>query len=80
MTQMDPTESEKISLIFKAFDGDNDGLISNAELLMAMRRIGVTGSLSDFNTLFNSLDLDENGYIDSKEFLRLYYMVAKQVE
>lgn len=60
---------------FKAFDHDNDGLISMEEFIVTLKSNRILDSLNICDdmakSIFDSLDLNGNGCIDYSEFVAL---------
>ncbi len=60
---------------FEIFDRDKDGKISKKELGTVMRNLGQNPTEVELTEMINEIDIDGNGTIDFREFLRL--MVRK---
>lgn len=54
---------------FKKFDNDGDGYITRSEMANAISMMGFEDlSIKDVDTLIDSMDTDNNGLIEYKEF------------
>ncbi|KAI8065494.1 hypothetical protein BC940DRAFT_83466 [Gongronella butleri] len=62
---------DELRACFQAFDTNNDGLISRAELKRVMFRLGDDLSEAELNDMMNEADANRDGYIDFDEFKRL---------
>lgn len=62
---------------FRAFDADNDGLISSAEVEGIMESLGYNMSEQDVNMMMEEGDVDKDGLLSIGEFLE---MNAKNME
>ncbi|XP_034676593.1 probable calcium-binding protein CML29 [Vitis riparia] len=71
------TETEALSHLmslveaFRAFDGDNDGLISAAELGGIMGSLGYNPSEHDVKTMMQQGDTNRDGLLSIVEFLKM---------
>ena len=54
--------------VFNSFDKDNDGTINRAELMVALRSLGISIPQEKFSKFMESIDTDGDGRIDSIEF------------
>ncbi|XP_044474908.1 probable calcium-binding protein CML29 [Mangifera indica] len=71
------SEAEKMSNIlslvntFKAFDSDNDGSITAAELGGILSSLGHTASEEDVSAMVQQADKDKDGLLSLEEFLEM---------
>ncbi|CAM0147740.1 unnamed protein product [Urochloa decumbens] len=64
--------ASEFSRVFSAFDRDDDGKISAAELRLCMKAaLGEDVSAEDADELVASADSDGDGLLDEEEFLKL---------
>ncbi|CAM0885045.1 unnamed protein product [Alopecurus aequalis] len=64
--------SDRFSSVFASFDKDADGKISVTELRLCMKAaLGEDVSAEDAEVLVASVDTDDDGLLDEKEFLTL---------
>ncbi|KAE9593620.1 hypothetical protein Lal_00036291 [Lupinus albus] len=74
--KMKETEvEEELREAFRVFDKDQDGYISPIELMFVMRTIGVKVTEEELGMMINEADLDGDGLIDYKEFVRMMLSV-----
>merc|ERR1719450_1140745 len=59
----------EVIIAFKKFDKNNDGAISQNELLQGMRNTGLDFESQECNMVFSMADLDQNGEINYVEFV-----------
>ncbi|TNV75823.1 hypothetical protein FGO68_gene5355 [Halteria grandinella] len=64
-------QNKEIDGAFRLFDKDGSGNIDFYELRDAMRALGLNMSKEEVKKLMNSIDTDNNGYIDEDEFRQL---------
>merc|ERR1712238_579541 len=71
---LSPLELENM---FKKIDADGNGSISKAEVKGLVDEAGVANmSERDYNVLFGSIDLDENGTLDFAEFCAFFASIS----
>lgn len=58
---------------FKQFDVDGDGRMSYTEFLLVLTLMSI--SENDVKTIFDVVDIDNSGYIDSEEFKSIIEML-----
>ena len=63
------TSPKSLDDIFKEFDADGNGHISQVEFRNAIRRLGLGLSSRDIDTLMVRFDTNEDGKIDYAEFM-----------
>ena len=51
--------------LFRALDKNADGQVTRSELGEALRSLGISGSRDEVDELFDSLDDDQSGSLDS---------------
>jgi calcium-binding protein CML len=70
-----------LSRVFSAFDRDDDGKISAAELRLCMKAaLGEDVSAEDADDLVASADTDGDGLLNQEEFLKLVQLEAAAEE
>lgn len=57
--------------IFNVFDKERDGYISCSEIKVLLSKFGFEHSLKDIDEMIQEKDLDQDGRIDFKEFVRV---------
>ena len=64
------SDAIKLKNIFKQFDSDNNGYLSQSDLGLAMKQLGfdMTHSTKKLNAMFDKADLDNDGRINFSEF------------
>lgn len=64
------SDAIKLKNIFKQFDSDNNGYLSQSDLGLAMKQLGfdMTHSSKKLNAMFDKADLDNDGRINFSEF------------
>ncbi|XP_061173346.1 uncharacterized protein LOC133182517, partial [Saccostrea echinata] len=68
----DPNEVEdEMQAAFKVFDKDGSGKIDAEELKTAMMNLGERMSDKDVNEMIAAADLDSDGKVDYKEFVKI---------
>ncbi|RLM60948.1 putative calcium-binding protein CML19 [Panicum miliaceum] len=73
--------TSEFSRVFSAFDRDDDGKISAAELRLCMRAaLGEDVSAEDADDLVASADTDGDGLLSQEEFLKLAQLEAEEEE
>ncbi|CAH8453181.1 unnamed protein product, partial [Dicrocoelium dendriticum] len=75
---LDPQEIHELNFLFQTMDRDNDDLLSERELRMAMRALGFTNSNSKLEIYFGSQDNDKRFTLC--EFLELVMVLQKSGE
>ncbi|KAJ0987175.1 hypothetical protein J5N97_005531 [Dioscorea zingiberensis] len=61
--------SEKeVEKVFKCFDSDGDGKISESELIGVVQALGSGVSKEEVGMMMQEMDSDRNGFVDLKEF------------
>jgi len=63
-------ELEKLKKIFYKIDTNLDGKLSKEELMNAYKLSGIKIKKSQLDKIINSMDFDNNGYIEYEEFIR----------
>ena len=63
-------ELEKLKKIFYKIDNNLDGKLSKEELMNAYKLSGIKIKKSQLDKIINSMDFDNNGYIEYEEFIR----------
>ena len=63
-------ELEKLKKIFYKIDTNLDGKLSKEELMNAYKLAGIKIKKSQLDKIINSMDFDNNGYIEYEEFIR----------
>jgi len=63
------SEFEKIKVIFSKYDADGSGDISPKELSSLLRTLNPSFTAADCDKLFQDIDVDDNGKIDSSEWV-----------
>jgi len=72
-----PLTPRELEDIFKKIDTDGNGSISKDEVKGLVDEAGVANmSERDYNILFDSIDLDENGTLDFAEFCAFFTSIA----
>jgi len=66
-TQMDASEQKSVNDAFRAFDTDNDGLLSREELLAGLLQLGASNELAQ--QVVNEIDVGHTGQVSYTEFL-----------
>merc|ERR1719206_125923 len=66
----------EVIIAFKKFDSNNDGAISQNELLTGMRNTGFDFESQECNMVFSMADLDQNGEINYVEFVSALFPAA----
>ncbi|CAF0810547.1 unnamed protein product [Brachionus calyciflorus] len=66
------SEQERIRLIFKIFDKDNDGYISRIELEEGCRKMKINIDENDIDEIFDEADENDDGKIDYDEFIKFW--------
>eukprot|EP01123_Difflugia_compressa_P003673 TRINITY_DN1491_c1_g3_i1.p1 TRINITY_DN1491_c1_g3~~TRINITY_DN1491_c1_g3_i1.p1 ORF type:complete len:212 (-),score=56.91 TRINITY_DN1491_c1_g3_i1:72-707(-) len=66
---IEPSQIEDMKSIFQALDIDQNGVITQNELVTGMKKAHVNATEEDVKNLFESLDLNEDGKIDFEEFI-----------
>jgi len=66
----------EVIIAFKKFDSNNDGAISQNELLTGMRNTGLDFESQEANMVFSMADLDQNGEINYVEFVSALFPAA----
>ena len=61
---------EKLKKIFYKIDTNLDGKLSKEELMNAYKLSGIKIKKSQLDKIINSMDFDNNGYIEYEEFIR----------
>lgn len=67
----DEIATSRVMDVFSSWDLDNDGVISRFEFGKAMTAMGMKTTKKDVMMLFNSIDIDQNGFIEYKELHRV---------
>jgi len=62
---------EEMRIAFRAFDTDGDGRVSKEEFRLCMLNYGERFMEEDIELMIRLADLDDNGYIDFREFVRM---------
>jgi calmodulin len=65
-----PSEEDLIEL-FKLFDSDNDGIITNIEMKYAMKNFGDNIKDEEIDDLVKEIDINKDGKIRFNEFVNL---------
>jgi Ca2+-binding EF-hand superfamily protein len=66
----------EVIIAFKKFDSNNDGAISQNELLSGMRNTGLDFESQECNMVFSMADTDQNGEINYVEFVSALFPAA----
>ncbi|KAL0074086.1 calmodulin [Phycomyces blakesleeanus] len=61
-------EEDELKEVFKAFDKNQDGMISYDELEEVMTKLGEKLSASDIKNMMDDADINKDGFIDFEEF------------
>jgi len=64
------TQLDKLKKIFYKIDTNLDGKLSKEELMNAYKLSGIKIKKSQLDKIINSMDFDNNGYIEYEEFIR----------
>ncbi|KAI7872740.1 hypothetical protein BDF14DRAFT_1877219 [Spinellus fusiger] len=64
-------DEEELLQVFKAFDKNQDGRISENELTQVMIQLGENARTCDIRSMMDEADLNKDGYIDFDEFKKL---------
>ena len=64
------TQLDKLKKIFYKIDTNLDGKLSKEELMNAYKLAGIKIKKSQLDKIINSMDFDNNGYIEYEEFIR----------
>ncbi|KAI3988556.1 hypothetical protein MKX01_021987 [Papaver californicum] len=59
---------EEVEGVFKRFDANGDGKISNTELSDVLKTLGSETSPEELKEMMDEIDADGDGFIDLKEF------------
>lgn len=62
---------EEMRIAFRAFDTDGDGRVSKEEFRLCMLNYGERFLEEDIEVMIRLADLDDNGYIDFGEFVKM---------
>ncbi|KIX07092.1 uncharacterized protein Z518_05069 [Rhinocladiella mackenziei CBS 650.93] len=68
--------------IFAFYDTNNDGLIGFDEYIRGLARLQDKSRLARLRRIFDGYDLDSDGYVDRRDFLRMfraYYALSKEL-
>ncbi|RUS31974.1 calmodulin 1 [Jimgerdemannia flammicorona] len=65
------TEEDDLREAFKVFDTDSNGLINSAELHQVLNSLGEKLTNDEVNEMIREVDLDGDGQINYKEFLKI---------
>ena len=70
MIEIPRSDARKLKNIFKQFDSDNNGYLSQSDLGLAMKQLGfdMTHSSKKLHAMFDKADLDKDGRINFSEF------------
>jgi len=71
---------EEMRIAFRAFDTDGDGKISKEEFRVCMLNFGERFLEEDIELMIRLADLDDNGFIDFEEFVRMLTMDELELE
>jgi Ca2+-binding EF-hand superfamily protein len=72
------SERADFSAIFEKFDYDGSGELSNVEVMDLLRYMGCTMSMDTVSAMIRIVDFNENGSMDSEEFLRLMRLMREE--
>jgi hypothetical protein len=65
------SQKKAISRAFEEFDLNKDGHLDKAEMIKALKQLGIKGLTDhEINLVLDSMDIDSSGAIDYKEFER----------
>lgn len=63
---------ERILEAFKSIDRDKNGYIDKDELYIMMSNLGGNITRTEFDTIYNSVDVNNDGKVDYKEFVKYW--------
>ena len=77
MEQLNKENDPEVEILnsFQIFDVENSGLISNQDLFHIIRTFGETLTDKEIEEIISEADVDEDGYINYEEFVRM--MITK---
>jgi len=71
---------EEIAEIMKQIDVDNNGLIDYSEFVMAATAKQTALSEEKIKLVFNYLDKDKKGYVDSEDIKHIFGAIGKKID
>ena len=63
---------ERILEAFKSIDRDKNGYLDKDELYIMMSNLGGNITRTEFDSIYNSVDLNNDGKVDYKEFVKYW--------